>query len=205
MDDKKKREHVVYEDYVYAYPFNINQLRLVSINQKSKPIICLWNENIRGRLPVACQKHCVVFPLNPLQEINLTMERGFRSKMERKSLVTACSRNSMDVVSRYKQYCNILTVIVSKKKKSRQVGTALLYIKGWGGPRTRIFEEKFMKNLVPNFQNLVIKEKNFMIFQLQNYLQIFAFSTDFSLTDISLGNRYIRLDTHQQLDYYRIF
>jgi len=61
--------------------FNINQLRLVSINQKSKPIICLWNENIRGRLPVACQKHCVVFPLNPLQEINLTVEKGFRSKV----------------------------------------------------------------------------------------------------------------------------
>ncbi|KAE9535263.1 hypothetical protein AGLY_007996 [Aphis glycines] len=30
-----------------------------------------------------------------------------------------------------------------------------------------IFEEKFMENLVPNFQNLVIKEKNFMIFQLK--------------------------------------
>ncbi|KAE9539831.1 hypothetical protein AGLY_005083 [Aphis glycines] len=44
-----------------------------------------------------------------------------------------------------------------------------------------IFEEKFMENLVPNFQNLVIKEKIFMIFQLQNYLQIFAFSTDFFL------------------------
>ncbi|KAE9545444.1 hypothetical protein AGLY_000987 [Aphis glycines] len=40
-----------------------------------------------------------------------------------------------------------------------------------------ILEEKFMENLVPNFQNLVIKEKIFMIFQLQNYLQIFAFST----------------------------
>ncbi|KAE9525932.1 hypothetical protein AGLY_013981 [Aphis glycines] len=66
-----------------------------------------------------------------------------------------------------------------KSKKSQQVGTALLYIKGWGGPRTRIFEEKFMENLVPNFQNLVIKEKIFMIFQLQNDLQIFAFSTDF--------------------------
>ncbi|KAE9525085.1 hypothetical protein AGLY_014499 [Aphis glycines] len=36
-----------------------------------------------------------------------------------------------------------------------------------------IFEEKFMENLVPNFQNLVKKEKNFMIFQLQNYLTYF--------------------------------
>ncbi|KAE9544035.1 hypothetical protein AGLY_001724 [Aphis glycines] len=48
----------------------------------------------------------------------------------------------------------------------------------------RIFEEKCMENLVPNFQNLVIKEKNFMIFQLQNNLQIFAFSTDFLLDDL---------------------
>ena len=36
-----------------------------------------------------------------------------------------------------------------------------------------------MKNLVPNFQNLVIKEKNFTIFQPQNYLQIFAIFTYF--------------------------
>ncbi|KAE9544089.1 hypothetical protein AGLY_001778 [Aphis glycines] len=43
----------------------------------------------------------------------------------------------------------------------------------------RIFEEKFMENLVPNFQNLVIKEKNFTIVQPQNYLQIFAILTYF--------------------------
>ncbi|KAE9522202.1 hypothetical protein AGLY_017462 [Aphis glycines] len=42
-----------------------------------------------------------------------------------------------------------------------------------------IFEEKFMENLVPNFQNLAIKEKNFTIFQPQNYLQIFAILTYF--------------------------
>ncbi|KAE9533992.1 hypothetical protein AGLY_008728 [Aphis glycines] len=42
-----------------------------------------------------------------------------------------------------------------------------------------IFEEKFMENLVPNFQNLVIKEKNFTIFQPQNYLQMFAILTYF--------------------------
>ncbi|KAE9522734.1 hypothetical protein AGLY_016843 [Aphis glycines] len=38
----------------------------------------------------------------------------------------------------------------------------------------QIFEEKFIENLVPNFQNLIIKEKNVTIFQPQNYLQIFA-------------------------------
>ncbi|KAE9526715.1 hypothetical protein AGLY_013363 [Aphis glycines] len=43
----------------------------------------------------------------------------------------------------------------------------------------QIFEKKFMKNLVPNFQNLVIKEKIFTIFQPQNYLQIFAILTYF--------------------------
>ncbi|KAF0712175.1 Uncharacterized protein FWK35_00031748 [Aphis craccivora] len=36
-----------------------------------------------------------------------------------------------------------------------------------------------MEILVPNFQNLVIKEKNFTIFQPQNYLQIFAILTYF--------------------------
>ncbi|KAE9521400.1 hypothetical protein AGLY_018222 [Aphis glycines] len=36
-----------------------------------------------------------------------------------------------------------------------------------------------MENLVPNFQNLVIKEKIFTIFQPQNYLQIFAILTYF--------------------------
>ncbi|KAE9540744.1 hypothetical protein AGLY_003989 [Aphis glycines] len=53
-----------------------------------------------------------------------------------------------------------------------------------------IFEEKFMENLVPNFQNLVIKEKNFMIFQLQNYLQIFAFSTDFIPLTLTFGENF---------------
>ncbi|KAE9545734.1 hypothetical protein AGLY_001277 [Aphis glycines] len=43
----------------------------------------------------------------------------------------------------------------------------------------QIFEEKFMKNLIPNFKNLVIKEKIFTIFQPQNYLQIFAILTYF--------------------------
>ncbi|KAE9545164.1 hypothetical protein AGLY_000707 [Aphis glycines] len=33
-------------------------------------------------------------------------------------------------------------------KKSRQVGTALLYIRELGGPRTRILEGKLMENLV---------------------------------------------------------
>ncbi|KAE9544840.1 hypothetical protein AGLY_000382 [Aphis glycines] len=42
-----------------------------------------------------------------------------------------------------------------------------------------IFEEKFMENLVPNFQNLVIKAKIFTIFQPQNDLQIFAILTYF--------------------------
>ncbi|KAE9537636.1 hypothetical protein AGLY_006659 [Aphis glycines] len=62
-------------------------------------------------------------------------------------------------------------------KKRRQVDTTLLYIRGWGGPRTGV--EKFMENLIPNFQNLVIKEKIFTIFQPQNYLQIFAILTYF--------------------------
>ncbi|KAE9524614.1 hypothetical protein AGLY_014664 [Aphis glycines] len=53
-----------------------------------------------------------------------------------------------------------------------------------------IFEEKFMENLVPNFQNLVIKEKNFMIFQHQNYLQIFAFSTDFIPLTLTFGENF---------------
>ncbi|KAE9533298.1 hypothetical protein AGLY_009339 [Aphis glycines] len=45
--------------------------------------------------------------------------------------------------------------------------------------RDFILEGKLMENLVLYFQFLVINTKNFMIFQLQNYLQIFAFSTDF--------------------------
>ncbi|KAE9539434.1 hypothetical protein AGLY_004686 [Aphis glycines] len=53
-----------------------------------------------------------------------------------------------------------------------------------------IFEEKFMENLVPNFQNLVIKEKIFMIFQLQNYLQIFSFSTDFIPLTLTFGENF---------------
>ncbi|KAE9544279.1 hypothetical protein AGLY_001458 [Aphis glycines] len=44
--------------------------------------------------------------------------------------------------------------------------------------------EKFMENLVPNFQNLVIKEKNFTIFQPQNYLQIFATLTYFGSDEV---------------------
>ncbi|KAE9527224.1 hypothetical protein AGLY_012922 [Aphis glycines] len=44
-----------------------------------------------------------------------------------------------------------------------------------------------MENLVPNFQNLVIKEKNVMIFQLQNYLQFFASSTDFIPLTLTFG------------------
>ncbi|KAE9534955.1 hypothetical protein AGLY_008247, partial [Aphis glycines] len=43
----------------------------------------------------------------------------------------------------------------------------------------QIFEQKFMENLVSNFQNLVIKEKIFTIFQPQNYLQICAILTYF--------------------------
>jgi len=42
-----------------------------------------------------------------------------------------------------------------------------------------IFKEKLMENLVPNFKNLVIKEKIFTIFQPLNYLQIFAILTYF--------------------------
>ncbi|KAF0751671.1 Uncharacterized protein FWK35_00010004 [Aphis craccivora] len=45
----------------------------------------------------------------------------------------------------------------------------------------QIIEEKFMENLVSNFQNLIIKEKNFTIFQPQNYSQIFAILTYFYL------------------------
>ncbi|KAE9532737.1 hypothetical protein AGLY_009818, partial [Aphis glycines] len=146
---------------------------------------------------------------------------------------------------------NTLKSLKITQKKSGEVGTALLYIRRWGGPRTRdafakgmlfeaklmenlvlnfltlsskrtrrfcassctfllskpvflwqgdvwgcaekpilvglrrvlsldrIFEEKFMENHVPNFQNLVIKEKIFTIFQPQNYLQIFAILTYF--------------------------
>ncbi|KAE9545538.1 hypothetical protein AGLY_001081 [Aphis glycines] len=48
-------------------------------------------------------------------------------------------------------------------KKSRQVGTALLYIRGWGGPRTRVD----------------INTNNFMNFELQNNLQIFMILTNF--------------------------
>ncbi|KAE9534090.1 hypothetical protein AGLY_008826 [Aphis glycines] len=43
----------------------------------------------------------------------------------------------------------------------------------------QILKGKLMEHLVLYFQFLVINTKNFMIFQLQNYLQIFAFSTDF--------------------------
>ncbi|KAE9526804.1 hypothetical protein AGLY_013452 [Aphis glycines] len=74
-----------------------------------------------------------------------------------------------------------------------QVGTALLYIRRWGGPRTRlsINSSKKTQNILKiksckenaNLNNCVtrflINTKNVLIFQLQNYLQIFAFSTDF--------------------------
>ncbi|KAF0770694.1 Uncharacterized protein FWK35_00000949 [Aphis craccivora] len=42
-----------------------------------------------------------------------------------------------------------------------------------------IFEGKFIENLVLNFLTLDISTKNFMIFQLQNYLQMFAILTYF--------------------------
>ncbi|KAE9526565.1 hypothetical protein AGLY_013213 [Aphis glycines] len=61
----------------------------------------------------------------------------------------------------------------------RQVGTALLYIKGWGGPRTKLFEAKLMKNLVLNFLTLDINTNNFMNFEQQNNLQIFMILTNF--------------------------
>ncbi|KAE9524284.1 hypothetical protein AGLY_015323 [Aphis glycines] len=64
-------------------------------------------------------------------------------------------------------------------RKSRQVGTAVLYIKGWGGPRTRLFEAKLMENLVLNFLTLDINTNNFMNFELQNNLQIFMILTNF--------------------------
>ncbi|KAE9533780.1 hypothetical protein AGLY_008859 [Aphis glycines] len=64
-------------------------------------------------------------------------------------------------------------------KKSQQVGTALLYIRGWGAPRTRLFEAKLMENLVLNFLTLDINTNNFMNFELQNNLQIFMILTNF--------------------------
>ncbi|KAE9536934.1 hypothetical protein AGLY_006741 [Aphis glycines] len=67
----------------------------------------------------------------------------------------------------------------SKVKKSRQVGTTLLYIKGWGGPQTKLFEAKLMENLVLNFLTLDINTNNFMNFELQNNLQIFMILTNF--------------------------
>ncbi|KAE9544238.1 hypothetical protein AGLY_001417 [Aphis glycines] len=47
--------------------------------------------------------------------------------------------------------------------------------------RDFLLEEKLVENLVLNFLSLDINTNNFMIFQLQNYLQISAFSTDFFL------------------------
>ncbi|KAE9531698.1 hypothetical protein AGLY_010904 [Aphis glycines] len=44
--------------------------------------------------------------------------------------------------------------------KSGRVGTVLLYIRGWGGPRTRV--AKLMKNLVLNFQLLATYTNIFM-------------------------------------------
>ncbi|KAE9544662.1 hypothetical protein AGLY_000204, partial [Aphis glycines] len=61
----------------------------------------------------------------------------------------------------------------------RQVGTALLYIRGWGTPRTRLFEAKLMENLVLNLLTLDINTNNFMNFKLQNNLQIFIILTNF--------------------------
>ncbi|KAE9531324.1 hypothetical protein AGLY_010530 [Aphis glycines] len=72
-----------------------------------------------------------------------------------------------------------ISLLHSKKKKSRQVGTALLYIRGWGGPRTRLFETKLMENLVLNFLMLDINTNNFMNFELQNNLQIFMILKNF--------------------------
>ncbi|KAE9544784.1 hypothetical protein AGLY_000326 [Aphis glycines] len=40
--------------------------------------------------------------------------------------------------SSYKLYIRKILGTTHTHKKSRQVGTALLYIRGWGGPRTRI-------------------------------------------------------------------
>ncbi|KAE9545339.1 hypothetical protein AGLY_000882 [Aphis glycines] len=62
---------------------------------------------------------------------------------------------------------------------ARQVSTALLYIRGWSGPRTRLFEAKLMENLVLNFLTLDINTNNFMNFELQNNLQIFMILTNF--------------------------
>ncbi|KAE9534572.1 hypothetical protein AGLY_008662 [Aphis glycines] len=76
--------------------------------------------------------------------------------------------------------------IVSYDLLRGQVGTALLYIRRWGGPRTRdafakgmLFEAKLMENLVLNFLTLDINTNNFMNFELQNNLQIFMILTNF--------------------------
>ncbi|KAE9530013.1 hypothetical protein AGLY_011475, partial [Aphis glycines] len=63
-----------------------------------------------------------------------------------------------------------------------------------------IFKEKFMKNFVPNFQNLVIKEKIFTIFQPQNYLQIFAILTYFQNKKFDFDENCFCVKNPYQLD-----
>ncbi|KAE9534023.1 hypothetical protein AGLY_008759 [Aphis glycines] len=60
-----------------------------------------------------------------------------------------------------------------------------------------ILEGKLMENLVLYFQFLIINTKNFMIFQLQNYLQIFAFSTDF-VKNLTINDYKKKLKTHKE-------
>ncbi|KAE9541129.1 hypothetical protein AGLY_004374 [Aphis glycines] len=64
-------------------------------------------------------------------------------------------------------------------RHNMRVDTALLYIRRWGEPRTRLFEAKLMENLVLNFLTLDINTNNFMNFELQNNLQIFMILTNF--------------------------
>ncbi|KAE9530683.1 hypothetical protein AGLY_011145 [Aphis glycines] len=67
--------------------------------------------------------------------------------------------------------------IINKKKSASGYRFAVHW--GWGGPRTRLFEAKLMKNLVLNFLTLDINTNNFMNFELQNNLQIFIILTNF--------------------------
>ncbi|KAE9541109.1 hypothetical protein AGLY_004354 [Aphis glycines] len=62
-----------------------------------------------------------------------------------------------------------------------------------------------MENLVPNFQNLVIKEKIFTIFQPQNYLQIFAILTYFIFWSSKIFLPTLQKKIHIKIENFSVF